>query len=103
MLSGYEVRYLDVGIQRAIEDLLLGLARLKGFNRYTLSVEQSGCFALEWQLGKVQVVSQAEQLVVRAWHGQSEVLQCNVPIHSEESLRIRLGAVLHGAFVAVMQ
>lgn len=31
MLSGYEIRYLDVSIERAIEELLLGLARLKGF------------------------------------------------------------------------
>jgi hypothetical protein len=102
MLSGYEVRYLDVGIQRAIEDLLLGLACLKGFTCYTLKVDQaSSSFALEWSLGKVQVVLQAEQLTVRAHYGKVEVLQCTVPSEPEETLRVRLGAALHDAFVAV--
>jgi hypothetical protein len=102
MLSGYEVRYLDVGIQRAIEDLLLGLARLKGFTCYILRVDQpSGSFALEWPLGKVQVVLQAEQLTVCAQHGEVEVLQYMVLCDPEETLRVRLGAALHDAFVAV--
>jgi hypothetical protein len=101
MLSGYEVRYLDVGIQRAIEDLLLGLARLKGFTCYILRVDQgSGSFVLEWPLGKVQVVLQAEQLTICAYHGEIEVSQCMVLSAPEETLRVRLGAALHEAFVA---
>jgi len=104
MLSGYEVRYLDVGIQRAIEDLLLGLVRLKGFTRYTLRLDQaSGSFVLEWNLGKVQVVLQTEELDVRAFYGETEVLQHQVSAEPEETFRVRLGAVLHDAFVAVMQ
>jgi hypothetical protein len=102
MLSEYKVRYLDVGIQRAIEDLLLGLARLKGFTCYTLKVDEpSASFVLEWQLGKVQVILQAEQLIVCAHHGEVEVLQCTVPSEPEETLRVRLGAALHDGFVAV--
>ncbi len=102
MLSGYEVRYLDVSIQRAIEDLLLGLARLKGFTRYTLKLDQSSSsFILEWNVGKVQVVLQVEQLDVRAFHGETDVLQHQVPAEPEETLRVRLGAALHDAFVAV--
>jgi hypothetical protein len=102
MLSGYEVRYLDVGIQRAIEDLLLGLARLKGFTCYTLKVEESSAsFILEWPLGKVQVVLHAKQVNLSACHGELEVLQCTVPSEPEETLRVRLGAALHDAFVVV--
>jgi hypothetical protein len=102
MLSGYEVRYLDVGIQRAIEDLLLGLARLKGFTRYILEIDlSSGSFVLAWNLGKVQVILQREQLDVRAFYGEAEVLQHRVPVEPEETLRVRLGATLHDAFVAV--
>jgi hypothetical protein len=102
MLSGYEVRYLDVGLQRAIEDLLLGLARLKGFTCYTLRVDQaSNSLVLEWPLGKVQVVLQVEKLAICAHHGNVEVLRCIVLCVPEDTLRVRLGAALHDAFVAV--